>query len=149
MGQKFRRYHSSSTVFKIQAFLKKNQKFKMAAMFWQVKYSLKLGKASLHRYPVGQKFCRNRSIWHGFRHTIIFMFSDFCEKFDNTKWLPFMAGQNFFENCVSYSEDLLCGTKISSKSLYLAQFSRYKNFCVLHFCEKFENSKWPHALFAK
>ena len=31
----------------------------MAAIFWQVKYLLKLGKASLHRYPVGQKFCRN------------------------------------------------------------------------------------------
>ena len=31
----------------------------MAAIFWQVKYSLKLGKASLNRYSVGQKFCRN------------------------------------------------------------------------------------------
>ena len=38
------------------AFEKKIQKFKMAAIFWQVKYSLKLGKASLHIYPVGQKF---------------------------------------------------------------------------------------------
>ena len=28
----------------------------MASIFWQVKYSLKLGKASLHRYPVDQKF---------------------------------------------------------------------------------------------
>ena len=31
----------------------------MVAIFWQVKYSLKLEKPSLHRYPVGQKFCRN------------------------------------------------------------------------------------------
>ena len=31
----------------------------MAAIFWQVKYSLKLGKARLHRYPVGQKFYQN------------------------------------------------------------------------------------------
>ena len=46
----------------------------MAAIFWQVKYSLKLGKASLHKYPVGQKFCRNRSTWHGFRDTSIFSF---------------------------------------------------------------------------
>ena len=36
-----------------------------------------------------------------------------------------------------------CGSKISSKSLYLAWFSRYKHFYVLQFCEKFENSKWP------
>ena len=34
---------------------------------------------------------------------------------------------------VSYSAELPCGSKISSKSLYLAQFSRYKHFCVLHF----------------
>ena len=27
--------------------------------FWQVKYLLKLRKASLHKYPVGQTFCRN------------------------------------------------------------------------------------------
>ena len=45
--------------------------------FWQVKYSLKFGKARLHGYPVGQKFCRNRSIWHGFRDTNIFVFCDF------------------------------------------------------------------------
>ena len=31
----------------------------MATTFWQLKYSLKLGKASFHRYPVGQKFGRN------------------------------------------------------------------------------------------
>ena len=52
----------SSTVFEIQgflclAFLKKNSKIQNGRHFWQVKYLLKLGKASLHRYPVGQKFC--------------------------------------------------------------------------------------------
>ena len=30
--------------------------------FWQDKFFLKIGMATLHRYPVGQKFCRNRSI---------------------------------------------------------------------------------------
>ena len=39
-----------------------------------------------------------------------------------------------------------CGSKISSKSLYLARFSRYKHFYVLQFCEKLENSKWPPFL---
>ena len=64
----------------------------MAATFWQVKYSLKLGKASFYRYPVGQNFSQNRSIWHGFQDTSIFMFCDFCEKFkmaaifDSTKF---------------------------------------------------------------
>ena len=61
----------------------------------------------------------------------------------NSKWPPFLARQNFFENWHGYSAEIPCGSKISSKSLYLARFSRYKHFCVLQFCEKFENSKWP------
>ena len=55
----------------------------------------------------------------------------------------FLARQNFFENWHGYSAEIPSGSKISSKSLYLARFSRYKHFCVLQFCEKFENSKWP------
>ena len=71
------------------------------------------------------------------------MFCNFCEKFKNSKWPPFLARQNFFENWHGYSADIPGGSKISSKSLYLARFSRYRHFCVLQFCEKFENSKWP------
>ena len=74
------------------------------------------------------------------------MFCNFCEKFENSKWPPFLARQNFFQNWDNYSADIPFGSKISSKSLYLARFSRYKHFCVLQFCEKFENSKWPPFL---
>ena len=54
----------SSTVFEIKAFLcfaylKKKSNIQNGHHFWQVKYLLYLGKASLHRYPVGQKFCQN------------------------------------------------------------------------------------------
>ena len=69
-------------------------------------------------------------------------FAIFAQKFENSKWPPFLARQNFFENWHGYSAEIPCGSKISSKSLYLARFSRYKHFCVLQFCEKFENSKW-------
>ena len=54
VGQKFCRNRSiSSMVFEIQAFLcfaflEKIQKFKIAAIFSQVKYLFKLGKTSLH-----------------------------------------------------------------------------------------------------
>ena len=99
--------------------------------------------ATLQIYPVGQKFRRNRSILQGFRDIRIFMFCNFCEKLENSKWPPFLARQNFFENWHGYFADIPCGSKISSKSLYLAGFSRYKDFYVLQFCEKFENSKWP------
>ena len=73
----------SSTAFEIQAFLcfAFLKKIQNGCYFWQAKYFLKLRKASLHRYPVGQKFCRNRSILHGFRDTSIFVFCDFCKKF--------------------------------------------------------------------
>ena len=71
----------SSKVFKRQAFLKKNSKIQNGRRFWQEKYSLKLGKTRLHIYTGCQTFCRNRSILHGFRHTSIFVFCGFGEKF--------------------------------------------------------------------
>ena len=98
--------------------------------------------ATLQRYPGGQKFRRKRSIYHGFRDISIFMFCNFCEKFENSKWPPFLARQNFFQNWDSYSAEIPCGSKLLSKSLYLSRFSRYKHFYVL----QFENSKWPPFL---
>ena len=74
------------------------------------------------------------------------MFCNFYEKFENSKWSPFLARQNFFENRHGYSAEIPCGSKISLKLLYLAGFSRYKQFYVCNFCEKFENSKWPPFL---
>ena len=64
------------------------------------------------------------------------MFHIFCEKFETSKWSPFWARQNFFENWDHYSAQIPCGSKISLKSLYLAQFLRYKHFCVLQFMQK-------------
>ena len=69
------------------------------------------------------------------------MFCNFCEKFENSKWPPFLARQNVFENWHGYSADILCGSKILSKSLYLAGFSRYKHFCVLQFLRKIRKFK--------
>ena len=102
---------------------------------------LKIGMATLQIYPVDQKFRRNRSILQGFRDISIFMFCTFCEKFENSKWPPFLARQNFFQNWDNYSAEIPCGSKISSKSLYLARFSRYKHFCVLQLLRKFRKFK--------
>ena len=73
------------------------------------------------------------------------MFCNFCEKFENSKWPPFLARQKFFQNWHNYSAEIPCGSKISSKSLYLARFSRYKHFCVLQFLRKFKMA----AIFAE
>ena len=74
------------------------------------------------------------------------MFCNFCTKIRNSKWPPFLGRQNFFENWHSYSAEIPCWSKTSSKSLYLARFSRYKHFMFCNFCKKFENSKWPPFL---
>ena len=52
--------------------------------------------------------------------------------FDETK---------IFENRHGYSPEIPCGSKISSKSLYLARFSRYKHFYVLQFLQKIRKFK--------
>ena len=119
----------------------KNSKIQNGRHFWRDKFFLKIGMATLQIYPVGQKFCRNRSILQGFRDISIFMFCNFCEKFENSKWPPFLARQNFFLNWDNYSAEIPCGSKILSKSLYLTRFSRYKHFCVLQFLRKFRKFK--------
>ena len=91
--------------------------------------------ATLQIYPVGQKFRRNRSILQGFRDISIFMFCNFCEKFENSKWPPFLARQKCFQNWDNYSAEIPYGSKISSKSLYLARFSRYKHLCFAIFAK--------------
>ena len=51
--------------------------------------------------------------------------------------------ENFFENCQEYMAQVPCGSKISTKSLYLAQLGDRSKFVFCHFWQKFENSKWP------
>ena len=46
----------------------------MAAILGETNFFLKIGMATLQRYPEDQKFRRNRSISHGFRDISIFVF---------------------------------------------------------------------------
>ena len=43
----------------------KNSKIQNGRHFWGGENCLKIAKSTLLRYPVGRKFCRNRSISHG------------------------------------------------------------------------------------
>ena len=139
VGQKFRRNRSilqgfqDISIFMFCNFCEKFENSKWPPFLAREIFFLKIGMATLQIYPVGQKFRRNRSILQGFRDISIFMFCNFCEKFKNSKWPPFLARQKFFQNWDNYSAEIPCGSKISSKSLYLARFSRYKHFCVLQF----------------
>ena len=67
---------------------------------------------------------------------------------------PIFSDTNFFDNWANYSAEIPCGSKISSKSLYYARFSRYGHVCVLQFLQK--NSKvqndrqfWRDKIFSK
>ena len=143
----------SSTVFEIQAFLKKIRKIQNGRHFWRVKYSLKLGKASLHRYPVGQKFCRNPTSKflfyeeNGLKSAHIslvlfymctlrayisnFVFCIFFSKIRELNMTPILGGENFWKIGESSLFTYPGGSKISTKSLYLTRLRRYKQFCVL------------------
>ena len=105
-------------------FLGKIRKFKMAAIFGEGKFFLKIAKSAFLRHPVGRKFRRNRSISHGYGDRSKFVFCHFWQKFENSKWPPFLRRGKFFENCQEYIPYIPCGSKISMKSLYLARLRR-------------------------
>ena len=70
------------------------------------------------------------------------MFCNFCAKIRKFKMAAIFGKTKFFENWHGYSVEIPCGSKISSKSLYLARFSRYNNYlCIFMFCNFAKNSK--------
>ena len=91
--------------------------------------------------PSGSKISSKSLYLARFSRYKHFCVLQFCEKFENSKWPPFLARQKFFQNWDNYSAEIPCGSKISSKSLYLAWFLRYKHFCVLQFLRKFRKFK--------
>ena len=112
---------------------------------------LEIGMATLQRYPVGQKFSSKSLYLARFSRYKHFYVLQFCEKFENSKWPPYFVRKFFLENWHGYSAGITCGSKISSKSLYLAGFSRYKHFYVLQFLRKIQNGRhfWRDKNFSK
>ena len=47
------------------------------------------------------------------------MFCHFWQKFENSKWPPFLGRGKFFKNYQEYNAQMPCGSKILTKSLYL------------------------------
>ena len=70
----------------------------MATIFGKNKIFFKSVQSTLLRYPLGQKFRRNRSISHGLGDTSNFKFYYFCQKFENSKWPPFLEKGKICEN---------------------------------------------------
>ena len=76
----------------------KNSKIQNGRHFWKEEEFLKIEQSILHIYPVGQTFRRNRYISHGLGDTNNFKFYHFCQKFENSKWPPFLERGNICEN---------------------------------------------------
>ena len=62
----------------------------------------------------------------------------FCNFAKNSKWPLYLARQKYFENWQGYCAEIPSRSKILLNSLHLAQFSRYKHFCVLQKLRKFK-----------
>ena len=122
-------------------FAQKFEKFKMAAIFWQDKIFFENWHGYSAEIPCGSKILSKSVYLAQFSRYKHFYVLQFCEKFENSKWPPFFARQNFFENWHGYFAEIPCRSKISSKSLYLAGFSRCKDFYVLQFLRKIQKFK--------
>ena len=96
--------------------------------------------ATLQRYPADQKFVEIALSSTVFEIKALMCFAIFAK---NSK---IQNGRHFFENWDGHSAEIPWGSKILSKSLYLARFSTYKIFVFCNLCKKFENSKWPPFL---
>ena len=75
------------------AFLRKIRKFKMAAIFSKTKFF-----ENWHGYCADTLWVKNfveiaLAPFSRYKH---FYVLQFCEKFENSKWPPFFARQNFF-----------------------------------------------------
>ena len=80
----------------------KNSKIQNGRHFWGGENFWKIAKIAFLRYPVGRKFRRNHSISHGLGDRSKFVFCHFWQKFENSKWPPFLGRGKFLENCKYY-----------------------------------------------
>ena len=91
--------------------------------------------------PCGSKISSKSLYLAGFSRYKHFYVLQFLRKIRKFKMAAIFGETNFFENWHGYSADIPRGSKISSKSLYLAGFSRYKHFYVSQFLRKIRKFK--------
>ena len=111
--------------------------------FWKEENFLRIEQSILHIYSVGQKFRRNRSISHGLGDTKNFKFYHFCQKFENSKWPPFLERGKIFENLAEDLANIPCGPKFHRNHSISHGFGDTSNLCFTSFVK---NSKWPPFL---
>ena len=116
------------------------QKFKMAAIFEEGKIFSKLARVHF-LYPLWIENFDEIALSRTVKEIeAILCFVIFGK---NSKWRPFLGRGKFLENWQEHIPKIPCGSKISTKSLYLAWLRRYKQFCVFPFLAK--NRKFKMA----
>ena len=96
----------------------------MAAIFGEGKFFLKITKSTFLRYPVVRKFdeiALSRTVKE-IEANLCFAILGKNSKIQNGR--HFWEEENFFENCQNYIAQIPCGSKILTKSLYLARLRR-------------------------
>ena len=118
----------------------KNSKIQNGRHFLREIFCLKIGSYSAE-IPCGSKISSTSLYLAGFSRYKHFYVLQFLRKIRKFKMAAIFGETKIFSK-LGY---LLCRdtlwVKISSKSLYLARFSRYKHFCVLQFLRKFRKFK--------
>ena len=75
----------------------KNSKIQNGCHFWGGENFWKIAKITFLRYPVGQKFRRNRSISHGYGDRSKFVFCIFGKNSKIQNGRHFWGGENFWK----------------------------------------------------
>ena len=109
----------------------KNLKIQNGRHFWRDKIFFQNWDKYSAEIPYGSKISSKSLYLARFSRYKHFSVLQFLRKIRKFKMAAIFGEINFFfENWDNYSAEIPCGSKISSKSLYLAWFSRYKHFCV-------------------
>ena len=118
----------------------KNSKIQNGRHFWGGENFLKIAKITFLRYNVGRNYeiALSRTVKE-IKANLCFAIFGKNSKIQHGR--HFWGGENFFENCKDYIPYIPCGSKISTKSLYLARLRRWKQICVLPFLAKIRKFK--------
>ena len=140
MGHKFRRNRSISqfSIYKHFCVLRFLRKIQNSLHIWGDNTFLKIGIDTLQIYPVSSK-SPYLTRFSRYKHFCVLQFLQTIRKF---KMAAIFGETKIFQNCVSSSAEIPCGSKISSKSLYCALFSRYRHFLCFPYLE---NSSLPKS----
>ena len=135
-------------------FLAKIRKIQNGRHFWGGENFLKIAKTTLLRYPVGRKFRQNCSISHGYGDRSKFVFCHFWQKFENSKWPPFLGrGKFFFKLPRVHCSDTLWVESFDEIALYCTVREIEANLCFAIFGKnsKIQNGRhfWGREIFLK